>query len=143
MGSREPTEESAWRFYGRLLRHTPRAIWEAGTHFGTLVWLVLGVLFLFNRHLAESVSTWHGISPAWAVVPFGLLILMGLLRANHDAFKELRKSQDERPQIGQYVHQQFFVGNPEQMAELVKKVSPVPLNPPLPEAKEGSESGEG
>jgi len=143
MASQEQANESAWRFYGRLLLHTPRAIWEAGTHFGTLVWLVLGVLFLFNRHLAESVSTWHGISPAWAVVPFGLLILMGLLRANHDAFKELRKSQDERPQIGQYVHQQFFVAPSEELAELARKVSPVPLNPPPSKAEQTEEGEEG
>jgi hypothetical protein len=134
---KESAEESAWLFYGRLLLKTPRAIWDAGTHFGTLLWLVLGVLFLLNRHLAESVSTWHGISPAWAVVPFVFLILVGLLRANHDAFKKARAAQSAPPQIGQYVHQQFVVATPEQAAELVEKVPPVELRPSPPKVEDG------
>lgn len=141
MDRREPASESAWRFYGRLLRQTPQAIWEAGGHFQTLVLLVLAVLFLANRHLAESVSSWEGISPLWAIVPFAVLILLGLLRANHNEFKKMRAERSPPPQqsIGQYVHQQFVVATPEQAAELVEKVPPVELRPSPP--KVGDDDG--
>ena len=71
------------RFYGQMLRDVPEAAWSALGWFGNLVLLVLGILFVLNRSLARLVSSWHGISPWWAVVPFGLLFLVGILRANY------------------------------------------------------------
>lgn len=76
----------ATRFYLGLLLKAPAAAWEAAGHFGTLALVALGVLFLVNRPLAKSVSAWEGISTLWAVVPFGFLFILGLLRANYNAF---------------------------------------------------------
>ena len=131
----EPSGESAWRFYGRLLTKTPEAIWDAGGHFGTLALFALGILFLVNRHLAKSVSAWEGISPLWAIVPFGALILLGLLRANHAEFKKVQAERAPQQPIGQYVHQQFVVASPDQAADLLKKVHPVQMKQ-LPEEPE-------
>jgi hypothetical protein len=77
------------RFYWRLLLDTPRATWEALGWIGNVVLLVGGVLILFNRKLANAVSAWHGFSPWWAIVPFGALVLVGLLRANYKRFADL------------------------------------------------------
>jgi hypothetical protein len=74
------------RFYGRLLLQAPKAAWSALGHLGNLVLLVPGVLFVFNRPLAKSVSAWEGISPLWAIVPFSVFLLVGLLAANYNAF---------------------------------------------------------
>jgi hypothetical protein len=80
---------SAARFYAGLLRDLPGAAWEALGSLGTLLLLVAGVLSLLNRKLAEAVSSWHGFSPFLAIMPFGLLVLAGLLRANYNRFKAL------------------------------------------------------
>jgi hypothetical protein len=67
----------------------PQAAWDALGWLGNLFLVVLGLLFLFNRKLAETVSNWHGFSPWWAVVPFGALVLIGLLQANYKRYRRL------------------------------------------------------
>lgn len=77
------------RFYLGLIRVIPRALWDALGWFGNVALAVLGLLFLCNRPLAKLVSSWHGISPWWAVVPFATLIAIGLVRANYERYRDL------------------------------------------------------
>lgn len=77
----------------------------AGGWFGTLALFTFGVLFLVNRPLAEAVSSWHGFSPWWAVIPFTMLVLLALMRANYEEFKTLHDalnaSEDDRETLQQ------------------------------------------
>ncbi len=82
----------------------------AGGWFGTLTLFVLGVLFLANRPLADAASDWHGFSAWWAVIPFALLVLLALMRANYEEFKTLHHalnaSEDDREKLETRAEQQ-------------------------------------
>jgi hypothetical protein len=78
----------AVRFYGRLLFQAPKAAWDALGHVGNLFFAGFAVLAIANRPLAKSVSSWEGISPLWAILPFGFFLLVGMLAANYSAFKQ-------------------------------------------------------
>ena len=78
-----------------MLRDLPRASWDALGWFGNIVFIALAVLFLVNRPLASAVSSWHGISPWWAVVPFAVLIVIGLAAANYRRYAALYDRLDQ------------------------------------------------
>jgi hypothetical protein len=79
------------------LLDAPRVAWEALGWLGNSILLVLAVLFVCNRKLASAVSSWHGISPWWAVVPFVVFLLIGLARTNYKRFADLQKQLDASP----------------------------------------------
>jgi hypothetical protein len=85
-------QTSMARYYWRLLRLAPGLAAKAGN--GALGWIgvVVIVLFLVNRELGKAVASWDGVSPWWALAPFGTLLLFGLLRANHQEFAALEKT---------------------------------------------------
>src|SRR4051812_46134276 len=87
------------RFQWQVIRAAPRAAWDALSWYGNGLFIVLGVLFLLNRKVAAQVSNWHGFSPWWALVPFGVLVLIGLLRANYDRFKELHEAYNNEREL--------------------------------------------
>jgi hypothetical protein len=48
-----------------------------------------------NKQIGEHAkATWKGISPWWAALPVGLLVLWSLLRANFERFEEERKAKE-------------------------------------------------
>jgi len=65
---------------------------------------VAAVVFLFNRSLAGKVISWQGFSPAFALIPFGLLVLYGLGQANYRRFQALERTNDvKRPVPGMQI----------------------------------------
>lgn len=77
------------RFYGTLLRRTPKLLFEGWNLLVTLPSLVITALALFNRQLADALTTtWEGLPPYIALAPLGVLFAYGLLRANYEQFRE-------------------------------------------------------
>lgn len=73
------------RFYGRLLRRTPVLLFVATDRVVTFVAVVLTLMVATNREWAGWLElTWATISPTWALLPIGLVLLYGLLRANYE-----------------------------------------------------------
>jgi Ca2+-binding RTX toxin-like protein len=88
------------RFCGLLLRKAPTAAIAAADN--VLLALAIGIagLALFNRPLARAVSSWEGFSPWFAAVPFVLLFVYGLLKANYEAFVTIaEREQATRDQL--------------------------------------------
>jgi len=55
---------------------------------------VILALFLFNRPAAQALAGWQGISPWWGAALLGVLLLLGLLKANHRAFERVQIFED-------------------------------------------------
>jgi hypothetical protein len=57
--------------------------------------MVFTILLAINKQIGEHAkATWKGISPWWAALPVGLLVLWSLLRANFERFEEERKAKE-------------------------------------------------
>lgn len=67
-----------------LLRRAPVAAIRAASSALLAIGAVIVVIALFNRPLARHVSNWQGFSPWWAVAPFIVLFMYGLLKANYE-----------------------------------------------------------
>lgn len=74
-----------WRFYGRVLLRVPSVFVNAAALVGALILLAAAIaLFLKGKALANDVLGLHGFSPAWAIVPCGLILVYGLAKANYE-----------------------------------------------------------
>lgn len=80
-----------WRFYLGLLPRVPKLAFDSADLFLKGFAILVFVITLFNRPLAQSLTNWEGISPSWALVPVGLLFVYGLARANYERFREVQR----------------------------------------------------
>jgi hypothetical protein len=77
------------RFYWPLLRATPGIALRAADGAFTGVAILIGGVAFFNRELARHWTNWDGFCPWWALLPFGLLLVYGIVRANYEHYKLL------------------------------------------------------
>lgn len=77
------------RFYGRLARESPQALWHAASRGQVIFGSIILALAFLNRPAAKSLGDWEGASPWWGLILLGGLFLLGLLKANHEAFVQV------------------------------------------------------
>ena len=76
-------------YYRGLLRRLPPLLWDSWHKVVTTIGAGAVLLIFFNRPLARSILGWDGMTPWFALLPFGALVLFGLLRANWEAFEDM------------------------------------------------------
>lgn len=84
-------------FYLRLLRQIPGVLWQTITRaeqlFSILAFIVLIVLpWVGNLKGLEDLK---GFDRRWAVLPIGMLLIHGLLKANYQAYHQVARERDE------------------------------------------------
>jgi hypothetical protein len=62
-------------------------LWRSTNRTLAVVGAVILLLALVNREWAEDIAGWDGFSPWWVVLAIGLVFLLGMARANYEAFR--------------------------------------------------------
>ena len=77
------------RYYLKLVARLPRHVFTATNSTLTVAGVVVFLAVLLNKQWADWLNTsWKGISPLWALVPVGLLVLHAFLKDNFDEIHE-------------------------------------------------------
>src|SRR5437867_3899899 len=80
-------------FYWALIRRIPGILFQATNNWlvtATIITFLIGVVISVNRIIGKRFMTsWQGISQWWALLPIGILLLYGIMKANYERVRQL------------------------------------------------------